>query len=136
MVCTQIDDFIKEKSVWVAVLSNGETIYADDNRDGLEPKSAWKRLKEYVSANNLQVVRFGIKFRSHQEWLPDNCPGYFFANGIGATLFTNKNINYQILGYVEDGKIICRHFIIPSLLVGTITVRDLKDSPSLLMNPQ
>jgi hypothetical protein len=133
MLCTNKDDsFIEDKSVWVAVLNDGTTIYADDNRLNLTPSSAWLRLKLYLNKHKLSIIKLGIRFRSHYEWLPENADGYYFANGISASLFSGKNIYYQILGYIEDEKIICRHYLTPSLIVNRTTIKDIdKECDSL-----
>ena len=33
--------------LWIATLSNGETIYQDDGRPNVKPLSAWSRVKKY-----------------------------------------------------------------------------------------
>ena len=43
-LCTEECGFLEDKTIWVAVLSNGLTVYQDDERSGKEP-IAWKRLK-------------------------------------------------------------------------------------------
>lgn len=135
-LCTKEDHFLEDRSMWVAILSDDTKIYADDNRPGCEPASAWLRLTAYLKSSKLKIIKFGIKFRDHYEWLPDNCDGYFFVNGVLGALFSDKTLSYQILGYVENDKIICRYYSIPALLVRETTIRDLKDSPSLFMNKE
>ena len=63
-LCTEECDFLEDKTIWVAVLSNGLTIYQDDERSGKEPV-AWKRLKEYCQSESLNIVGMHLKFRSH-----------------------------------------------------------------------
>src|SRR5688500_10269504 len=66
---------------WVAVLSNGETVYQDDDRPGIKPESAWIRLGNYVNNRGLHIVALSFQFRSHVISLPENADGYYFAKG-------------------------------------------------------
>ncbi len=123
--------FLEDKTVWVAVLSDNTTVYADDYYDELEPVSAWLRLKDYLAKNKLSIIKFGLRFRDNYKWLPENCDGYYFANGAVAMLFSNQTIEYKVIGYIENDQLICRSYSVPALLLGQVTIRDITDSISL-----
>ena len=46
-VCKQMDDWLSDRAelqaIWIADLTNGETIFQDDNRPGEEEWMAWRR---------------------------------------------------------------------------------------------
>ena len=48
-VAKQLDSYVNQygdkNPMWIAELSNGETIYQDDGRPNAVPESAWARLK-------------------------------------------------------------------------------------------
>ena len=44
---TYVNVYGDSHPMWIAKLSNGETIYQDDGRPEVEPASAWLRLKDY-----------------------------------------------------------------------------------------
>ena len=70
-VSKKIDSYVNvygdNNPMWIVELSNGETVYQDDDRPGIEPPSAWKRLKIYCDAHDLHVVKMNVKNRSHME---------------------------------------------------------------------
>jgi len=56
MICKQVDTFFDNARFIVEItLSNNETIYLDDGRDGVQPSSAWLRLKQYCETNKLRI---------------------------------------------------------------------------------
>ncbi len=56
MICKQIDTFFDDKNFIVQIeLTNGEIVYLDDGRPGVEPSSAWLRLKAYCEANGVRI---------------------------------------------------------------------------------
>lgn len=134
-ICIKEDDFLEDKSYWIATLSNGVVVYGDDGRPGETVSSAWLRLTQYLVDNCLTIVKFGIKFRDHYEELPSNKDGYYFSHGVLGGLFCEKNISYQVLGYVEDDMVWCWHYITPSLVRSQITSKGLdRKSPCLFIN--
>jgi len=117
-VCLQPDDFLHEKTYWFAELSNGEIVYQDDNRPGLEP-SAWVRLGKYVRENDLRIVALSVRFRSHIERLPRDCAAYYFSKGACRDMTSPKTVNTLVLGYqatpVDSFK--CLWYKCPELIV-------------------
>lgn len=126
MICETEDSFLEDKPIWVAVLSNGQKVYQDDDRKGLEERSAWLRLKSYLSKNNLKINSFYLKFRSNiLVILPANSSGYFFSKGIMASTGYGKNIYYFSIGHIENQKVFIKKIQIPELLLFEQETRDL-----------
>jgi hypothetical protein len=125
MICEKEDNFLEDKTIWVAVLSNGQTVYQDDNRIDYEEKSAWLRLKRYISENQLKIKTFYIKFRSNTVLsTPSDASGYFFSKGIMGSVATS-NVFYYLVGHIENGKVYIKKFKIPELLCFDQEVREL-----------
>ena len=115
MVCKEYDNYVEEhEPCWIVVLSNGETIYQDDERY-IETPSSWIRLEQYIRNNNLKIIRLVLKFRSHYEELPQNKDGYFFVNQITKDLFGPQK-SYFITGYLESNCLICQKWALPELI--------------------
>lgn len=120
-VCKTVDDFIRDKLRWVVELSNGETVYEDDDRPGEDPPSAWVRLRAYCHDNRLHVVGMRLQFRTHivgvgpDEGIPD---GFYFvksAYGIMGVDGRQENYGAYIAGYLKDGKIFVTRWKTPEL---------------------
>ena len=47
--------------IWMVTLSNGESVYQDDNRPNIYPESAWIRLKIYCEENDLYITDMKIR---------------------------------------------------------------------------
>jgi hypothetical protein len=115
-VCKNEDDFLEDKSVWFVDLSNGERIWMDDGRPGVEPSSAWRRLGIYIKENKLKIVSLYLKFRSHIEKpLPDNALGYFFCNKALAFWGEDDTMLSFLIGVYDGQGIIIQEWHIPDL---------------------
>lgn len=127
------DEFLCDKTVWIAILSDGLSVYQDDARPGRDPSSAWVRLTSYLKQNpDLKITKLGVKFRSHTEWLPENMSGYYFSNGILRGMQSTESQEYKVLGYVEDDRIVCRWYSVPELIVINTTTKELTSSVNLI----
>ena len=83
MICTAIDDFICDATVWIAHLDNGLKVYQDDDRPGLTERVAWLRLKQYIHDNHCNITGLFLRFRSHElQVVPQNKDGYFFFKDV------------------------------------------------------
>lgn len=101
-ICTQEDEFVLEKPHWIAHLSNGEKVYQDDGREGVEPQAAWLRLREYCRQTNISVVDLALRFRSHYEApLPKNRDGYFFVNK-AVRWSGSDTFSFMLIGCVDE----------------------------------
>lgn len=84
-ICTKPDEYVNDLR-WIAMLSNGETVFQDDDRPGEIPCSAWSRLKAYCHDNRCGIVSMKLEFRSHVEEIPSNSDAYFFCRMAAAIL--------------------------------------------------
>ncbi len=87
MITTQWDEYLQEryenKPRWQVVLSNGQTVYQDDERYG---ESSWRLLRTWLLLNEgIQIVSMFVGFRDNVHSLPDNADGYFFRNSVMAS---------------------------------------------------
>lgn len=99
---------IENNVIWSVKLSDGTTLYSDN-----EKPSAWIRLKKYLQETNLQIYSMQLQFRSHIINMPEKAEGYYFANGIIASLKNSKECN--IVGVLKNGIVECVWFSIPEL---------------------
>ena len=135
-ICTQLDEFLDEKTIWIATLADNTKVYQDDNRPGVSPSSAWIRLGNYLRRNVLGIAGMALKFRSHIEILPQNAAGYYLARGIlGHPGSPNKH--FLVAGFQAEDKVICRWFKTPELIVMREVVKSLAEveSPWFFQNP-
>ena len=119
--------------VWIAELSNGETIYQDDDRPGVDPPSALKRLKTYCSANNIHITKMSVKNRSHIENVGSGDDGYFFCKSAGAFMFGDETMHSFIVGRLNDGKLLTRRWNMPEVTPESIEERNIGESLEFLI---
>ncbi len=120
----------KGEAIWVAGLSDGTTVYQDDNRPGVEPKSAWVRLKSHIQNNDCTIQSLYLSFRGQKQSvdLPNNAEGYFFCKSIIGIYGEDKSINCALIGYLDkqNGKIIIQKWSVPELILLSTEERDEK----------
>jgi hypothetical protein len=131
MICTKQDEFLEEKVIWIAYLSDGTIVYQDDDRPKEAEPNAWLRLKYHLLHNSSPITlsRLFLRFRSHIVELPPNANGYYFSKGgIGST---GKMASMYICGaiYKDVDEIDCIWFKIPELEPAMRTIRYLSKSP-------
>ena len=151
-LCIEEDDFLCDKTIWIASLSNGISVYQDDDRGKLKEPSAWKRLGHYISENcpKINIVGMQLKFRSHIVELPSNARGYYFAHGMSKTTDDIIERGYLVCGSVDtsilrdrqytepvDDIITCKWYNIPELTLSHEQTRPLSQlqAPFLILNP-
>lgn len=119
------DDFLVERwenyTRWVVKLSNKQCVFQDDGRPGVYPESAWLRLKDYCSENDLWIVSMFLQFRSHVEHLPNNAAGYFFKKGVRGGGFDTKELFLTGIQYGSEVEI--TKWYVPELLVSSKEIR-------------
>ena len=125
-VCRVADGYVLDRWHWEVRLNNGEVVYQDDYRPGLEPM-AWRRLKAYCQSRRLFITRLILRFRSHVETpLPDNQMGYLFMHSsLGIAGITPRSrdgitgtLGFCLVGYIDraDGKLRVHCWKVPELL--------------------
>lgn len=153
MICTEYDQWLKnqDKTVWMIEGRNlpyygstapifNYTIYQDDGRPGVEEPKAWARLKEFYKKNSYQyqeIIRFGLGFRDHIEWLPVQYPkGIYFSLGAAGDMLWQHTTNYYVLGVVECDKVHKYWYRIPEVQLEQETWDPLPDEgdPRLIWN--
>jgi len=117
MICTNLDDFLEDKTYWKAWLNDGRIVYGDDKRYGPEDVS-WKRFKKFLAENpEIRIISLGARFRDHEVILPleDGIDGFYFSFGTGAILNTNIVRSHYVLGYIKNNIIRKFRYKIPEL---------------------
>lgn len=135
-VCKVDDDYVYDRPRWVAELSNGDTIYADDDRPGVEPSSAWQRLRTYCTEGHHHIVRLWVQFRSNRILIePENAPGYFCMRNSFGVWGEDESYQAYIIGpYDGDGKANLVRYKTPELAPLDGEVREvMPDDPALIL---
>jgi len=141
-VCTQPDlwtaQLIERQTVWTAILSNGETIYQDDEREGVEPESAWLRLGMYCRENNIHIVSFTLQNGTNTVRLDEGEDGYFFCKGANGYLFTSNQETFQsyIVGTLNGDILRVTNYNIPELIAQYSENRDPDEAGDCLIRKQ
>jgi hypothetical protein len=133
-VCKVDDDFVRDKFRWVAVLANGETIYEDDGRPGLDEPSAWKRLKMYCKGHKTYIIELWLQFRSNRVQVqPTHADGYYLVKCVFGFWGEVSTHHAYIVGALVDGKIHASKWQSPdlTLLESSTRIPDY-ESPSLI----
>tara|TARA_R110000751_G_scaffold289780_1_gene396064 strand:- start:651 stop:1067 length:417 start_codon:yes stop_codon:yes gene_type:complete len=122
-ICTNKEDkFLKEKTIWIASLSDGTVVYQDDYRKGADPGSSWLRLKVHVEDNGLHIEKISIRFRSHTEEVPEG-EYYHFAKSI-ACMVGETQEDYFVLGIFNEGRMVRKWYSVPSIIVTKESIID------------
>lgn len=129
------DEFVRDSLRWVVALNNGETIYQDDDREGVEPASAWIRLKEYCTRHGIWIVRMWLQFRSHVvPILPDDAPGYFFVKLAFGVWGDQKSYDAYIAGTLDGDIVRTACYKVPELELMGVSERPANPaSPTLIV---
>lgn len=123
-LCQQVDDFIEEKPLWVAGLSNGSVIYQDDDRYG-NGDVAWFRLKKFCETEKISIISLHLKFRSNIiKSLPMYDDGYFFCRKIIKRIGQGGQYHAYVIGNVEFEKLLTKTYLVPELIEIENSVRN------------
>jgi len=127
-ISTSIDGYINQYAdsnpIWIVTLSDGETVYQDDDRPGVEPHSAWERLGTHCKENNLYITGMKIKNRSHVEVVGEGGDGYYFCKSAGKFMFGDRTNHSFIAGILENGELRVRHWSLPEIVPDQFEIRD------------
>ena len=136
-VAKQLDSYVNQygdkNPMWIAELSNGETIYQDDGRPNAVPESAWARLKIYCENKGLHVTNLKIKNRSNAKDVPANKDGYFFCKCASAFMFGGETLHSFIVGYLDNGRLFVRKWSMPEMTLERVEERDPFANPDCLI---
>jgi hypothetical protein len=135
MICTIDDYYVRDRMRWVVVLSDGQTVYEDDDRPGIDEPSAWKRLKIYCSENSVNIVEMWLQFRSNRVMIePRNANGYFLIKSAYGIWGDTETFHAYIVGILIDGVVQTVKWKVPELISMESETRyvDLA-SPSLIL---
>lgn len=125
----------KDKPFWYVILSNGTTIYENNNTK----TNSWILLKRYCKRHKLYINKMYIRFRSHvEEVISEPCCGVFFRMGILASpspkMKNNKHL--YVIGSVQENHIDITTYYVPELLVESTETRKLyKHRGQIIWNP-
>lgn len=135
MIITQKDEFLEErwecKSRWEVVLSDGRTVYQDDERSN---SISWKNLRNYLIENpDLRITKFYIGFRDNVFNLPENADGYYFRNSVLASWGSEFEKHSFLAGYLKDGVLRVYKYELPEMRFLGEEIRNIEDSGESLI---
>lgn len=137
MLSKQYDEWLTNyaegNTIWVVTLNNGETIYADDGREGVEPISAWVRLASYVKEHELRIVSMHIRFRSNTMSLEPNCDGYYFCRCARGWYGDTKTYEYFIIGTLKGDILKVQKWLVPEIIFENEEIRDISTAGECLI---
>lgn len=126
-LCTKRDEFIWDKPVWVAELSNGIEVWQDDDRPGCWEPSAWIRLGRYLAECEEYIVKFHLRFRSHNIQIQQSDYYYYTKGLLGSTSFKQPK-HFSCVGHLGDDDIFdVIWYKLPELLPERITYRPIEE---------
>jgi len=130
-LCLEECDYLEDKSIWIATLSNGITAYQDDEKSGKEPV-AWKRLAKYCKENSVGIIGMCLKFRSNVVVIktPEEIDGFYFAYGAQREFDVDITRAYYVVGYCKDGSIFSTWYTVPELIKHKENKRKITDKDS------
>lgn len=111
-----IQSIFESQTLWVVTLSNGEDVYQDDCRYGIENNS-WLRLKKELNSSNLYITSLRFVFRSHVESIDRDADGYFFIKGFMGSIIGNHRTSLYIGGTLLNNVVTVKTFQVPELLL-------------------
>jgi len=117
-LCLEESSYLEDKSVWIATLSNGLTVYQDDDKSGKHEPVAWKRLHRYCQEEGVDVIGLCLRFRSNVVVVktPDAIDGFYFAYGAQREFDEDITRAYYVIGYYKDDYIMSTWYTTPELL--------------------
>ena len=117
-LCIEDCDYLEDKTIWVASMSNGIIVYQDDNRSGKEPV-AWKRLWSYCDLEKVDIIGIYLKFRSHIIPAPNGneVDGYYFSYGALREFDENHTRHHYVFGYSIDSVLYYSWYTTPELIL-------------------
>lgn len=130
---TYIKVYADNNPLWIATLSNGETVYQDDGRPNVKPSSAWTRLKAYCKNKDLHITNIKLRNRSHVVDVGSNHDGYFFCKSAGALMFGDLTMHSFVIGTLTGEKLSARKWRLPELIAEPVEERDPYELPDCII---
>lgn len=120
-------EYIESNAVWVALLSNGESVTQDERF----VQNAWYLLKEKCKKEKLNIEKIWVKFRSNVSWhiLPEKAEGYFFIKSLLQGFGDSSIAKSYTFGYIVGDKVYTKRIKIPELVFMEEGERDLSKCP-------
>lgn len=130
MICTEWDEWLQNEhelvTIWTAELTDGTIVYQDDNRPGVEIRSAWTRLKHHCENNDVGIEFMRISFRKNIKDVGRGADAFFFCKSILGGMNAPRNVHYYIVGMVNDGVLRTVKWEVPPLLEHDHEERDIE----------
>jgi hypothetical protein len=100
-----------QRNLWIAQLSDGQTVYSDDDNPAHETSSAWLRLKQFLSETGLKIEQLSLESGGYVVELPKSDYGYSIVRGfavldvtaVGSQSKSFPTITYCRLFRDQDG---------------------------------
>ena len=132
-----MDEFLEHvwlnKARWEVVLNNGETIYQDDGRPGLDPSSAWIRLYNRCVNEGLYIIEMRFGFRNNMKSLPSNMDGYYFSHGAVGALGNTRSFSFFMVGFLDNGILRVTQWKTPEMLENHTEIRNVEQAGQCLI---
>ncbi len=127
MICTQEDSFLDEKTIWIATLSDGSTVFQDDDREGDFHPSAWIRLKDHCDSKGVYIDSLSIRFRDHKVEVP-KAEAYHFIKAVGCMVgFAEEH--FFIVSLLKQDKLTRNWYKVPEIVIDESSVVTAEDIP-------
>ena len=141
VICTEPDLYVAQMfewgTVWVATLSDGSVVYQDDDRENVEPDSAWERLGMHCRETGEHVVDFYVQNGTNKIDLGKDKDGYYFCKGAGGFLYGGGHTHHSyVCGVLEDGILGITSYNVPELTVQFKETRDPEQAGICLISKQ
>lgn len=105
VLCFEDSPWLKETPIWIAELSNGQTVFQWDDQPGSTERSTWIRLRNYCSKNNIRIRELYLRYWDHLVHIKRGARGYFYASGAGAWVNSGVTKRHFVIGILEGDEI-------------------------------
>ena len=116
-LCISDCNYLIDKTIWVATLSNGLVVYQDDEKSGKNEPVAWKRLYDYCQQEKVDIIGMYLKFRSNIKQMPsgEDIDGYYFSYGAHREFDEEITRMHYVCGTYSEGRIESTWYTTPEL---------------------
>ena len=133
-ICTAPDLYtaqvFEKQSVWVATLSTGEEVIQDDDREGMDPASAWLRLGTYCKENDCYITEMYIQNGTNKIEMEKGADGYYFCKSAGGYMHGGgETFHSYVVGILNKGILRVTSWGVPQLSSEYVETRDVETVP-------